>query len=37
MFSSVKIAIRMDARNEHLTVTLPEGWLEHHPLGKELK
>ncbi len=28
--------IQMDARNEHLTVTLPEGWLEHHPLGKEL-
>lgn len=28
--------IQLDARNEHLTVTLPEGWLEHHPLGKEL-
>ena len=28
--------IQLDARDEHLTVILPEGWLEHHPLGKEL-
>ncbi|MEG2991001.1 MAG: guanosine-5'-triphosphate,3'-diphosphate diphosphatase [Citrobacter sp.] len=28
--------IHLDAKNEHLTITLPEGWLAHHPLGKEL-
>lgn len=28
--------IHLEAKNEHLTITLPEGWLVHHPLGKEL-
>ncbi|WP_410752005.1 guanosine-5'-triphosphate,3'-diphosphate diphosphatase [Citrobacter sp. U14242] len=28
--------VHLDARDEHLTVTLPAGWLAHHPLGKEL-
>lgn len=28
--------ITLQAQDENLTLTLPEGWLEHHPLGTEL-
>lgn len=28
--------ITLQAQGEDLTLTLPEGWLEHHPLGTEL-
>ena len=28
--------ITLQAQDEDLTLTLPESWLEHHPLGKEL-
>lgn len=28
--------ITLQAQDEDLTLTLPEGWLEHHPLGTEL-
>ena len=28
--------IILQAQDENLTLTLPEGWLEHHPLGNEL-
>ncbi|ARC42261.1 guanosine-5'-triphosphate,3'-diphosphate diphosphatase [Citrobacter braakii] len=28
--------IILQAQDENLTLTLPEGWLEHHPLGTEL-
>ncbi|SQB40780.1 guanosine-3',5'-bis(diphosphate) 3'-pyrophosphohydrolase [Citrobacter koseri] len=28
--------ITLQAQDENLTLILPQGWLEHHPLGKEL-
>ncbi|EGT0651348.1 guanosine-5'-triphosphate,3'-diphosphate diphosphatase [Citrobacter braakii] len=28
--------ITLQAQDDNLTLTLPEGWLEHHPLGTEL-